>query len=137
MTNRTNLNNEPSTTTTLMENSINSNEKEKEKENSIIFTTMGMFIIDEIHFGELSDRPPVFDIIGGAGTYSVLGCRLFFPGPRASKQIGWIIDTGTDFPEFIKTEIEGWDTSVLFRNNPHRLTSRGWNYYGPHEERGM
>lgn len=45
----------------------------------IMFTTMGMFIIDEIHYGKMSEKPPVYDIIGGARFYSVLGCRLFFP----------------------------------------------------------
>lgn len=137
--------------------------------NDILFTTMGMLIIDEIHYGEMSQKPTVYNIIGGAGTYSALGCRLFCPEknsayvnldshhqnqiqssiqqdsiplpklrfwPGNSHQIGWIVDVGYDFPDAIKTEIEGWDTGVVWRNTPDRKTTRGWNYYGPHEERG-
>lgn len=141
------------------------------KNDRLLFTTMGMFIIDEIHYGEMSSKPPVYDIIGGAGTYSVLGCRFFFPANSinsndsgdssghfidssanentkepsrsqtfvsgTSNQIGWIIDVGYDFPEPIRNTIEGWNTGVVWRNTPDRQTTRGWNYYGLHEERGM
>lgn len=160
------------------------------------FTTMGMFIIDEIHFENLEPtvnknsetntnkfskskrdsssggkRPPVYDIIGGGGTYAVLGCRFFFPNrkhirklsssslssissvktddgntitaadydsvlPPASDEIGWIIDVGNDFPEAIRQEVLSWNTNVIWRDTPHRKTTRGWNFYGKNEFRG-
>lgn len=105
----------------------------------MLFTSMGMFIIDEIHYGGLANKPQqesvVYDIVGGAGTYSVLGSRVFCPSPKLSKRIGWVVDVGNDFPEKIMTEIKSWNTGVLLRDTPNRKTTRGWNYYGPNEER--
>jgi hypothetical protein len=40
--------------------------------------------------------------MGGAGTFSAIGARLFSPPPR-SKSVGWIIDAGTDFPDELRT----------------------------------
>jgi hypothetical protein len=154
---------------------------------TIDFMTMGMFIIDEIHF---TTKSPVFDILGGAGSYSALGARLFSPsigsrnkattnqvaakssgealdqdralgdmpsdmeavGPTAttgkklvssffgysSRSVGWIVDAGSDFPENVRKEIEGWETTCLIRNDKERLTTRGWNgYEGKGEDRCM
>lgn len=110
----------------------------QEDDPRMLFVSMGMFIIDEIHFGELKNRSQeanvVYDVIGGAGTYSVLGCRVFCPSPL-SKKVGWIVDVGNDFPENIMKEITSWETGLLLRETPNRLTTRAWNYYGPNEER--
>ncbi|KAL6704912.1 hypothetical protein ACN47E_007457 [Coniothyrium glycines] len=100
----------------------------------IDFCTLGMFIIDEIEFAP--PRPPVKDIIGGAGSYSALGARIFLPSPE-SKRVGWIIDCGSDFPSELRDSIAHWDTGVLFRETPHRLTTRGWNSYGENEHRAF
>ncbi|KAK3318617.1 Ribokinase-like protein [Apodospora peruviana] len=92
----------------------------------IDFVTLGMFIIDEIEY--LPPRPPVRDVLGGAGSYSALGARLFSP-PPLSKSVGWIVDQGTDFPASITSLISSWDTSAILRPNPDHLTTRGWNGY--------
>lgn len=114
------------------------NDETSSQNNRMLFVSMGMFIIDEIHFGSLKHTPAedsvVYDIIGGAGTYSILGCRVFCPSPL-SKRVGWIVDVGKDFPEPIMKEITSWDTGLLLRDTPNRLTTRAWNYYGPNEER--
>lgn len=112
------------------------------------FVTLGMFIIgmsffpvlvlslvveadtkapDEIDFPP--PRPPQQDILGGAGSYSALGARLFSPGPVQSKTVGWIVDQGSDFPSAITSLIQSWETSALLRQDPDRLTTRGWNGY--------
>ncbi|KAK4193679.1 hypothetical protein QBC35DRAFT_446019 [Podospora australis] len=96
-------------------------------EQEIDFVTLGMFIIDEIHFPP--PLPPAKDIIGGAGTYSALGARLFSPAPSLSKTVAWIVDRGTDFPPPLTTLISSWQTSCLLRSSPSRLTTRGWNGY--------
>lgn len=83
--------------------------------------------IDEIEFPP--PRPPVYDILGGAGSYSALGARLFSPGPLSSKTVGWIVDQGSDFPPSITAQINTWQTSALFRHDPSRLTTRAWNGY--------
>ncbi|EMT66393.1 Protein MAK32 [Fusarium odoratissimum] len=99
----------------------------------IDFFTMGMFIIDDIDF--IPPTPPVKDILGGAGTYSALGARLFSPPPK-SASVGWIVDQGSDFPPSLSTLIDSWSTSALFRHDGLRLTTRGWNgYEGTAEKR--
>ncbi|KUJ17090.1 Ribokinase-like protein, partial [Mollisia scopiformis] len=100
----------------------------------IDFCTMGMFIIDEIHY--LPPKPPVFDVLGGGGAYSALGARLFSP-PPLSQTISWIVDRGSDFPPHLTTQINSWSTSCLIRDDPTRLTTRGWNGYDDLENRAF
>ncbi|KAH8723665.1 MAK32-like protein [Phaeosphaeriaceae sp. PMI808] len=100
----------------------------------IDFCTLGMFIIDEIEFAP--PTPSVKNILGGAGSYSALGARVFSP-PPTSKSVGWIVDCGSDFPPELRTLITQWDTGVLIRETPDRLTTRGWNGYGENEHRAF
>ncbi|KAJ4361471.1 hypothetical protein N0V85_009405, partial [Neurospora sp. IMI 360204] len=109
------------------------------------FVTLGMFIIgtttrhkltnpaDEIEYPP--PRPPSTDVLGGAGSYSALGARLFSPAPDLSRTVGWIVDQGSDFPQTITDLINGWSTSAVFRHDPTRLTTRGWNGYVDSSER--
>ncbi|KAK9468500.1 Ribokinase-like protein [Lipomyces arxii] len=99
----------------------------------MIFTSFGMFIIDEIHY---LDGSSLFDVIGGAGTYAVYGARVFLPIPK-SKGVGWIVDAGSDFPEAIKKELFSLQTTMIFREDPSRLTTRGWNGYTENETRAF
>ncbi|ROW09439.1 hypothetical protein VMCG_02204 [Cytospora schulzeri] len=94
--------------------------------------TLGMFIIDEIEYQP--PKPPQKDILGGAGSYSALGARLFSPPPVHSKAVGWIVDRGSDFPPAITTLIDSWETMAVFRDDPDRLTTRGWNGYVDNNE---
>jgi hypothetical protein len=73
--------------------------------------------------------------MGGAGTYSALGARLMSP-PPLSKSVGWVVDTGSDFPEQLRITIRDWNSSCVLRETPQRLTTRGWNGYGEGEQRG-
>lgn len=82
---------------------------------------------DEIEY--LPPKPPQKNILGGAGSFSALGARLFSPSPVSSKSVGWIVDRGSDFPPAISTLIDSWDTTAVFRDDPDRLTTRGWNGY--------
>ncbi|RYC57370.1 hypothetical protein CHU98_g8839 [Xylaria longipes] len=103
-------------------------------QHEIDFVTLGMFIIDDIEY--LPPTPLVKDILGGAGTYSALGARLLSPPPR-SGSVGWIVDKGSDFPPDLETLITSWGTSVLLRETPERLTTRGWNGYDEHQNRAF
>ncbi|KAI1381924.1 Ribokinase-like protein [Hypoxylon crocopeplum] len=105
-----------------------------EASHEIDFVTLGMFIIDEIEY--LPPTPPVRDILGGAGAYSALGARLFSP-PPLSGSVGWIIDKGSDFPAALEDLVLAWETSVLMRPTPERLTTRGWNGYDEHQNRAF
>ncbi|KAL9060155.1 MAG: hypothetical protein Q9162_000769 [Coniocarpon cinnabarinum] len=100
----------------------------------IDFCTLGMFIIDEIHFQP--PKEPVFDILGGAGPYAALGARLLSP-ESLSGSIGWIVDAGSDFPTELRQIIASWRTSCLIRETPERLTTRAWNGYGSNERRSF
>ncbi|KAL2267757.1 hypothetical protein VTJ83DRAFT_5034 [Remersonia thermophila] len=100
----------------------------------IDFVTLGMFIIDDIEF--LPPKPPAYNILGGAGTYSALGARLFSP-PPLSRTVGWIVDQGSDFPQHLTDQIDAWQSSALVRRNPARLTTRGWNGYDAAERRAF
>ncbi|QSZ35690.1 hypothetical protein DSL72_006812 [Monilinia vaccinii-corymbosi] len=100
----------------------------------IDFCTLGMFIIDEIHY--LPPTPSVYNVLGGAGSYSALGARLFSP-PPLSKTISWIVDKGSDFPPSISDQINTWQTSCLTRTDLTRLTTRGWNGYDSSEVRSF
>ncbi|KAK1011819.1 hypothetical protein LTR91_001921 [Friedmanniomyces endolithicus] len=112
-------------------------EMEEAKPSSIDFVTLGMFIIDDIYPPPSApNQTPQKDIIGGAGTYSALGARLFSPPPSQSKSIAWIVDAGTDFPAAVRSQIESWQTSALIRPR-EALTTRGWNGYGENESRAF
>ncbi|KAF2122296.1 Ribokinase-like protein [Lophiotrema nucula] len=103
-------------------------------QDGIDFCTLGMFIIDEIEFPP--PKAPVKDIIGGAGSYSALGARIFSPPPK-STSVGWIVDCGSDFPSELREAIAHWNTSCMFRETLDRLTTRGWNGYGENEHRAF
>ena len=105
---------------------------------SISFVTFGMFIIDEIEWETANPPPPKHNLIGGAGTYAVLGARLASsPCQVLSQSISWIVDIGSDFPPEVKKAIDSWNTSCIFRTDTSRLTTRAWNGYGENELRAF
>ena len=67
-------------------------------------------------------------ILGGAGTYAVVGARLISPG-IVSQQIGWVVHVGYDFPFSIRKEIESWNIHTRFVETPNRRTTRALNTY--------
>ncbi|KLJ11122.1 hypothetical protein EMPG_13573 [Blastomyces silverae] len=99
---------------------------------NVDFCTLGMFIIDEIEFE--APKPPVKNIIGGAGSYAAVGARMV-AGREHSQSVSWIVDAGSDFPVEIRQIISSWDTSCILRESSERLTTRAWNCYGPNEKR--
>lgn len=94
-----------------------------------LFTTLGMAIIDDIMPAPGSDMAPMTDVIGGAGTYALVGARMVV-GPRHSGLVSGIIDKGSDFPEKVEREIKEWNTGVKWNDDRSRLTTRGINFYG-------
>ncbi|KAI4243881.1 MAG: hypothetical protein L6R40_003263 [Gallowayella cf. fulva] len=90
------------------------------------FVTLGMFIIDEIHYQP--PRKADINVMGGAGLYAALGARIFRPVPLANK-VGWIVHQGYDFPLHIKATIDSWNTSCEFIPTPERATTRASNRY--------
>jgi sugar/nucleoside kinase (ribokinase family) len=89
---------------------------------------------DDIDF--LPPTPPARNVVGGGSTYAVIGARIISPRPTSSS-IGWVVDKGTDFPPHLVSLIDSWDTRCVFRPNPDRLTTRGWNGYTSVENRAF
>ncbi|KAL8791907.1 MAG: hypothetical protein Q9195_005483 [Heterodermia aff. obscurata] len=98
------------------------------------FVTLAMLIIDDIFYP--IPRLPSLNVLGGAGSYAVLGARLVC-GPKRSNDIGWTIHQGSDFPEAVKRQIDTWRTSCNFIETPNRLTTRALNVYSQNEVRGF
>ncbi|UJO13671.1 uncharacterized protein CLAFUR5_03335 [Fulvia fulva] len=100
------------------------------------FVTLGMFIIDDIYPPPTSPTQQAqLNVIGGAGTYSAIGARLFSPPPK-SRSVGWIVDAGTDFPPSLLTAIRSWQTGALTRSRD-APTTKGWNGYSGNESRAF
>lgn len=90
--------------------------------------------IDDIDFGGC--RPGVKNIIGGAGSFAVVGARLV-AGSAHAQSVSWIVDVGSDFMLETLAVIKSWDTNCVIREDHGRLTTRAWNGYHPNEKRGM
>lgn len=104
----------------------------------ISFVTFGMFIIDEIEWQTPNPPSPKYNLLGGAGTYAVLGARIASsPCQLVSRSISWIVDVGSDFPEQVRQDLDHWNTDCNFRVNNDRLTTRAWNGYGEGELRAF
>lgn len=102
------------------------------------FVTFGMFIVDDIEWQSSKGKAPKHNLIGGAGTYAVLGARLASsPCQILSKNIAWIVDVGSDFPPEIKTTIDTWNTDCIYRNDNTRLTTKAINTYGDNDYRNF
>jgi len=114
-----------------MVNDRTQNSTSRPKSAIMDFVSLGMFIIDDIYYPV--PRAPVTDIIGGAGSYVVLGARIM---KGSGHGIGWTVHTGSDFPENVRKEIESWGTDCNIVDTPERLTTRGLNVYGQNEKRG-
>lgn len=93
-----------------------------------LFTTLGLFIIDDNVYPESWNRETEYNIIGGGASYAIVGSR-FVAGPKQAKGIYGIIDKGSDFPKEVEEEIMSWGTGTIFRQDNTRLTTRGANIY--------
>lgn len=93
-----------------------------------IFTSVGLFVIDENQYPASWNRESEYNIIGGGVSYAIVGGRIV-SGPKLGKGICGIIDKGSDFPQEIEDEINEWGSGTVFRLDPSRLTSRGANIY--------
>ncbi|KAG7738197.1 hypothetical protein KL932_003804 [Ogataea haglerorum] len=91
-----------------------------------IFCSLGMFILDEIHF---ADGTSLYNVLGGGGVFAMAGSRIVL-GSRRSRLCGGIIDIGSDCPEEVLRELQSWDLGAVFRYDNTRLCTRGWNKYG-------
>lgn len=99
-----------------------------------LFCSMGMLIIDEIRYPSGSGKTPIKDIIGGGGTFAILGARIV-AGRQNAHLITGVIDEGNDFPDHVKQKLENWNCGLKFRKDEKRKTTRGENVYDEHGTR--
>jgi hypothetical protein len=90
-------------------------------------------LLDDIEFKP--PTPSVYGIIGGAGSFAVIGARIV-AGAEHGKAVSWILDAGSDFPADMMNTILSWDTGCVIREDKSRQTTRAWNGYGENEKRG-
>jgi sugar/nucleoside kinase (ribokinase family) len=102
-----------------------------------LYFTLGMFILDEIHHSNPA-IPSQYNIIGGGGTFGALGARIVTVGNNEVEgdwqRIKLIVDQGSDFPAEVKRFLDSWTIGIVWRLDPTRLTTRGWNFY--HDGKG-
>lgn len=94
------------------------------------FTSLGMFIIDEISFPNLK----LDGILGGGGTFAACGSIMVL-GSKESQKCAWFVDIGNDCPPDILKELKSWNSGGVFRYDNSRRCTRGWNGYGKNEFR--
>lgn len=94
------------------------------------FTSLGMFIIDEISFPTYR----IDGILGGGGTFAICGSRMVLDRSE-SKKSAWIVDIGNDCPKEILEELKSWNSGTVFRYDDSRQCTRGWNGYGDNDFR--
>lgn len=99
-----------------------------------IFTSLGLFIIDENRYPPKLCRQNEYNIIGGGASYAIEGARIV-SGPQLAQLVTGIVDKGRDFPAAVEDELRGWNTGVVFRLDKNRLTTRGVNIYDDNDIR--
>ncbi|KAJ5682454.1 hypothetical protein N7462_005619 [Penicillium macrosclerotiorum] len=87
----------------------------------ITFTSLGLVVLDEVHFPE---RTALYNILGGSGTYATLGARLFLP-PPISHSLGWMLHVGHDFPRSAEELLESWSTTLMIARQADQKSTRG------------
>ncbi|KAK5940772.1 hypothetical protein PMZ80_007189 [Knufia obscura] len=88
-----------------------------------LLTTLGLAVLDEIHFG---NGTTAHNILGGSGSYCTAGARLFSPEPT---NISWQVHAGTDFPRAIESQLNSWGINLRLRKSADRLSTRGLLVY--------
>ncbi|KAJ7699867.1 Ribokinase-like protein [Mycena rosella] len=96
------------------------------------FATLGMFIVDEFSILDEDGNPTGKTLapqIGGGGTFSVIGCRVWLP----PSEVGMIVDRGSDFPPSMESKLaEFGDEIWVYRNQPVGTTRAVNTYRGDH-----
>lgn len=95
----------------------------------VIFTTLGMAILDDNYYDTGFNKPHVFNVLGGGGTYAIVGARIV-AGKEYGELVSGFIDQGYDFPhKDLAKVILSWETGLYIRYDDDRATTRGVNLY--------
>ena len=90
--------------------------------------TLGMLTLDDILFDSDQNPTSTEHLLGGAGTYAVVGARIV-AGKQHAQGIGWVVHAGHDLPLAVKDEIDSWTIRTKYIITPERPTTRAKNVY--------
>lgn len=93
-----------------------------------------MFIIDDFEYrndegGLIKSREEFDSQIGGGGTYTLIGSRIWL----SPKLLGMIVDMGSDFPKEIHNTLNSYENEdsnmFIYRSDSDKETTRAVNIY--------
>ncbi|KAI8641355.1 Ribokinase-like protein, partial [Parasitella parasitica] len=96
-----------------------------------VFASIGSLIIDDIIY---KDGRKAHNVLGGAGVFAVYGMRLWQPNDQ-SKNVGYIIHKGFDYPKEIDEQINQLGLSLITKFHSDKHTTRGLNTFGNNDHR--
>ncbi|GJN90820.1 hypothetical protein Rhopal_003834-T1 [Rhodotorula paludigena] len=107
-------------------------------DSSVAVASLGLFILDRFEWrtqdadGSLTVKKREDAIIGGGGTYAVIGSRVWLPAAR----VGILVDRGYDWPAEVERELETYGKEMwVYREKPDAPTTRALNLYtGEHRD---
>lgn len=101
--------------------------------------SLGLFILDTFEWrtvtadGTATTTKRDEGIVGGGGTYAIMGSRTWLPPNR----VGILVDRGYDWPKDLDEELAAYGSEMwVFREQPDHPTTRALNLYTG-EHRGM
>jgi sugar/nucleoside kinase (ribokinase family) len=99
---------------------------------SVAVASLGLFILDTFEWrtaapdGTLTTTRRAESVIGGGGTYAMLGARIFLPPAR----VGILVDRGSDWQKKVEEELETYGREMWhYREKPEELTTTALNLY--------
>ncbi|CAO3609571.1 unnamed protein product [Mucor fragilis] len=95
------------------------------------FASIGSLIIDDIVY---RDGRTSRNVLGGAGVFAIYGMRLWQPNEQ-SKNVGYIIHKGFDYPKEIDDQINRLNISLVTKLHADKHTTRGLNTFGENDHR--
>ncbi|GAA5883903.1 hypothetical protein JCM3774_003045 [Rhodotorula dairenensis] len=94
--------------------------------------SLGLFILDTFEWRTVSEDGTATTtkrdegIIGGGGTYAVIGSRIWLPAGR----VGILVDRGYDWPADLDAQLDAYGSDMwVFREQPQYPTTRALNLY--------
>ncbi|GAA5936785.1 hypothetical protein JCM1841_006457 [Sporobolomyces salmonicolor] len=104
----------------------------------VAVASLGLFILDTFEW-----RTPAIDdsakavskreesVIGGGGTYAMIGSRVWLPAER----VGILVDRGNDWPKEVEQRLNAYGPMWIYREKPDEPTTRALNLYtGEHRD---
>ncbi|GAA5865697.1 hypothetical protein JCM1840_003222 [Sporobolomyces johnsonii] len=104
----------------------------------VAVASLGLFILDTFEW-----RSPSTDgsatiisrreesVIGGGGTYAMIGSRVWLPAER----VGILVDRGNDWPKEVEQRLNAYGPMWIYREKPDEPTTRALNLYtGEHRD---